>query len=209
MKHAPSLLALLLAGVLLLSGCGTGTNASTSVALPSNAPSSDTLRQLTLGDRHIQLEPEQSYSSWSADGGGTELRNLKELTVVQDWEKETLVTHAGIGLGATIEAVLTTYDIQPQYARLTYEADPQGDGDTEVTDVPYLGTLPDWDEQALSDLCLCVAYAPVDGNWEALEQSTQSASNYAGAHILYDFGFIQQDGELVLGDLTVSYYTAT
>lgn len=217
MNYPRTLLALSLASALLLSGCGAG-NGSTSSAsstLTDNTISERSLVQLRIGNEDVTLEPEQRYYSWSASDtdSGTEHFDLNTETVIQDWDQETMVTSAGIGLGVSLDYFMDAYHVQPNYAHLNYEYDPYGDGTTDIANEVYTGTLPDWKQKKILDLCISLAYIQEDGQWQLMDQSKQSYSEYEGTCIVYDFDFMEHTEDDAVGigldNLTVTYYKPT
>ena len=135
MNYPRTLLALSLASALLLSGCGAGSGSTSSASstLTDNTISERSLVQLRIGNEDVTLEPEQRYYSWSASdtNSGTEHFDLNTETVIRDWDQETMVTSAGIGLGVSLDYFMDAYHVQPNYAHLNYEYDPYGDGTTD------------------------------------------------------------------------------
>ena len=217
MNYPRTLLALSLASALLLSGCGAG-NGSTSSAsstLTDNTISERSLVQLRIGNDDVTLEPEQRYYSWSASDtdSGTEHFDLNTETVIRDWDQETMVTSAGIGLGVSLDYFMDAYHVQPNYAHLNYEYDPYGDGTTDIANEVYTGTLPDWKQKKILDLCISLAYIQEDGQWQLMDQSKQSYSEYEGTCIVYDFDFMEHTEDDAVGigldNLTVTYYKPT
>lgn len=217
MNYPRTLLALSLASALLLSGCGagSGSTSSTSSTLTDNTISERSLVQLRIGNEDVILEPEQRYYSWSASDtdSGTEHFDLNTETVIQDWDQETMVTSAGIGLGVSLDYFMDAYHVQPNYAHLNYEYDPYGDGTTDIANEVYTGTLPDWKQKKILDLCISLAYIQEDGQWQLMDQSKQSYSEYEGTCIVYDFDFMEhtEDDSVGIGldNLTVTYYKPT
>ena len=217
MNYPRTLLALSLASALLLSGCGTGSGStgSASAAPTDNTVSERSLLQLRIGNEDVTLEPEQRYYSWSASDtdSGTEHFDLNTETVIRDWDQETMVTSAGIGLGVSLDYFMDAYHVQPNYAHLNYEYDPYGDGTTDIANEVYTGTLPDWKQKKILDLCISLAYIQEDGQWQLMDQSKQSYSEYEGTCIVYDFDFMEhtEDDSVGIGldNLTVTYYKPT
>ena len=217
MNYPRTLLALSLASALLLSGCGAGSGSTSSASstLTDNTISERSLVQLRIGNEDVTLEPEQRYYSWSASDtdSGTEHFDLNTETVIQDWDQETMVTSAGIGLGVSLDYFMDAYYVQPNYAHLNYEYDPYGDGTTDIANEVYTGTLPDWKQKKILDLCISLAYIQEDGQWQLMDQSKQSYSEYEGTCIVYDFDFMEhtEDDSVGIGldNLTVTYYKPT
>lgn len=217
MNYPRTLLALSLASVLLLSGCGAGSGSTSSASstLTDNTISERSLVQLRIGNEDVILEPEQRYYSWSASDtdSGTEHFDLNTETVIQDWDQETMVTSAGIGLGVSLDYFMDAYHVQPNYAHLNYEYDPYGDGTTDIANEVYTGTLPDWKQKKILDLCISLAYIQEDGQWQLMDQSKQSYSEYEGTCIVYDFDFMEHTEDDAVGigldNLTVTYYKPT
>lgn len=217
MNYPRTLLALSLASALLLSGCGAGSDSTSSASstLTDNTISERSLVQLRIGNEDVTLEPEQRYYSWSASDtdSGTEHFDLNTETVIQDWDQETMVTSAGIGLGVSLDYFMDAYHVQPNYAHLNYEYDPYGDGTTDIANEVYTGTLPDWKQKKILDLCISLAYIQEDGQWQLMDQSKQSYSEYEGTCIVYDFDFMEhtEDDSVGIGldNLTVTYYKPT
>ena len=217
MNYPRTLLALSLASALLLSGCGAGSGSTSSASstLTDNTISERSLVQLRIGNEDVILEPEQRYYSWSASDtdSGTEHFDLNTETVIQDWDQETMVTSAGIGLGVSLDYFMDAYHIQPNYAHLNYEYDPYGDGTTDIANEVYTGTLPDWKQKKILDLCISLAYIQEDGQWQLMDQSKQSYSEYEGTCIVYDFDFMEHTEDDAVGigldNLTVTYYKPT
>ena len=217
MNYPRTLLALSLASALLLSGCGAGSGSTSSASstLTDNTISERSLVQLRIGNEDVTLEPEQRYYSLSASDtdSGTEHFDLNTETVIQDWDQETMVTSAGIGLGVSLDYFMDAYHVQPNYAHLNYEYDPYGDGTTDIANEVYTGTLPDWKQKKILDLCISLAYIQEDGQWQLMDQSKQSYSEYEGTCIVYDFDFMEhtEDDSVGIGldNLTVTYYKPT
>ena len=217
MNYPRTLLALSLASALLLSGCGAGSGSTSSASstLTDNTISERSLVQLRIGNEDVTLEPEQRYYSWSASDtdSGTEHFDLNTETVIQDWDQETMVTSAGIGLGVSLDYFMDAYHVQPNYAHLNYEYDPYGDGTTDIANEVYTGTLPDWKQKKILDLCISLAYIQEDGQWQLMDQSKQSYSEYEGTCIVYDFDFMEHTEDDAVGigldNLTVTYYNPT
>lgn len=217
MNYPRTLLALSLASALLLSGCGAGCGSTSSASSTptDNTISERSLVQLRIGNEDVTLEPEQRYYSWSASDtdSGTEHFDLNTETVIQDWDQETMVTSAGIGLGVSLDYFMDAYHVQPSYAHLNYEYDPYGDGTTDIANEVYTGTLPDWKQKKILDLCISLAYIQEDGQWQLMDQSKQSYSEYEGTCIVYDFDFMEhtEDDSVGIGldNLTVTYYKPT
>lgn len=217
MNYPRTLLALSLASALLLSGCGAGSGSTSSASstLTDNTISERSLVQLRIGNEDVTLEPEQRYYSWSASDtdSGTEHFDLNTETVIQDWDQETMVTSAGIGLGVSLDYFMDAYHVQPNYAHLNYEYDPYGDGTTDIANEVYTGTLPDWKQKKILDLCISLAYIHEDGQWQLMDQSKQSYSEYEGTCIVYDFDFMEHTEDDAVGigldNLTVTYYKPT
>lgn len=217
MNYPRTLLALSLASALLLSGCGAGSGSTSSASstLTDNTISERSLVQLRIGNEDVTLEPEQRYYSWSASdtNSGTEHFDLNTETVIQDWDQETMVTSAGIGLGVSLDYFMDAYHVQPNYAHLNYEYDPYGDGTTDIANEVYTGTLPDWKQKKILDLCISLAYIQEDGQWQLMDQSKQSYSEYEGTCIVYDFDFMEHTEDDAVGigldNLTVTYYKPT
>ena len=217
MNYPRTLLALSLASALLLSGCGAGSGSTSSASstLTDNTISERSLVQLRIGNEDVTLEPEQRYYSWSASDtdSGTEHFDLNTETVIQDWDQETMVTSAGIGLGVSLDYFMDAYHVQPNYAHLNYEYDPYGDGTTDIANEVYTGTLPDWKQKKILDLCISLAYIQEDGQWQLMDQSKQSYSEYEGTCIVYDFDFMEHTEDDAVGigldNLTVTYYKQT
>ena len=215
MNYHRTLLALSLASALLLSGCGAGSTSSASSTPTDNTISERSLVQLRIGNEDVTLEPEQRYYSWSASDtdSGTEHFDLNTETVIQDWDQETMVTSAGIGLGVSLDYFMDAYHVQPNYAHLNYEYDPYGDGTTDIANEVYTGTLPDWKQKKILDLCISLAYIQEDGQWQLMDQSKQSYSEYEGTCIVYDFDFMEHTEDDAVGigldNLTVTYYKPT
>ena len=217
MNYPRTLLALSLASALLLSGCGAGSGSTSSASstLTDNTISERSLVQLRIGNEDVILEPEQRYYSWSArdTDSGTEHFDLNTETVIQDWDQETMVTSAGIGLGVSLDYFMDAYHVQPNYAHLNYEYDPYGDGTTDIANEVYTGTLPDWKQKKILDLCISLAYIQEDGQWQLMDQSKQSYSEYEGTCIVYDFDFMEHTEDDAVGigldNLTVTYYKPT
>ncbi len=217
MNYPRTLLALSLASALLLSGCGAGSGSTSSASstLTDNTISERSLVQLRIGNEDVTLEPEQRYYSWSASDtdSGTEHFDLNTETVIQDWDQETMVTSAGIGLGVSLDYFMDAYHVQPNYAHLNYEYDSYGDGTTDIANEVYTGTLPDWKQKKILDLCISLAYIQEDGQWQLMDQSKQSYSEYEGTCIVYDFDFMEhtEDDSVGIGldNLTVTYYKPT
>ena len=217
MNYPRTLLALSLASALLLSGCGAGSGSTSSASstLTDNTISERSLVQLRIGNVDVILEPEQRYYSWSASDtdSGTEHFDLNTETVIQDWDQETMVTSAGIGLGVSLDYFMDAYHVQPNYAHLNYEYDPYGDGTTDIANEVYTGTLPDWKQKKILDLCISLAYIQEDGQWQLMDQSKQSYSEYEGTCIVYDFDFMEHTEDDAVGigldNLTVTYYKPT
>lgn len=217
MNYPRTLLALSLASALLLSGCGAGSGSTSSASstLTDNTISERSLVQLRIGNEDVTLEPEQRYYSWSASDtdSGTEHFDLNTETVIQDWNQETMVTSAGIGLGVSLDYFMDAYHVQPNYAHLNYEYDPYGDGTTDIANEVYTGTLPDWKQKKILDLCISLAYIQEDGQWQLMDQSKQSYSEYEGTCIVYDFDFMEHTEDDAVGigldNLTVTYYKPT
>ncbi len=217
MNYPRTLLALSLASALLLSGCGAGSGSTSSASstLTDNTISERSLVQLRIGNDDVTLEPEQRYYSWSASDtdSGTEHFDLNTETVIQDWDQETMVTSAGIGLGVSLDYFMDAYHVQPNYAHLNYEYDPYGDGTTDIANEVYTGTLPDWKQKKILDLCISLAYIQEDGQWQLMDQSKQSYSEYEGTCIVYDFDFMEHTEDDAVGigldNLTVTYYKPT
>ncbi len=217
MNYPRTLLALSLASALLLSGCGAGSGSTSSASstLTDNTISERSLVQLRIGNEDVILEPEQRYYSWSASDtdSGTEHFDLNTETVIQDWDQETMVTSAGIGLGVSLDYFMDAYHVQPNYAHLNYEYDPYGDGTTDIANEVYTGTLPDWKQKKILDLCISLAYIQEDGQWQLMDQSKQSYSEYEGTCIVYDFDFMEHTEDDAVGigldNLTVTYYKPT
>ena len=149
----------------------------------------------------------------SGTDSGTEHFDLNTETVIQDWDQETMVTSAGIGLGVSLDYFMDAYHVQPNYAHLNYEYDPYGDGTTDIANEVYTGTLPDWKQKKILDLCISLAYIQEDGQWQLMDQSKQSYSEYEGTCIVYDFDFMEhtEDDSVGIGldNLTVTYYKPT
>ena len=217
MNYPRTLLALSLASALLLSGCGAGSGSTSSASstLTDNPTSERSLVQLRIGNEDVTLEPEQRYYSWSASDtdSGTEHFDLNTETVIRDWDQETMVTSAGIGLGVSLDYFMDAYHVQPNYAHLNYEYDPYGDGTTDIANEVYTGTLPDWKQKKILDLCISLAYIQEDGQWQLMDQSKQSYSEYEGTCIVYDFDFMEHTEDDAVGigldNLTVTYYKQT
>ena len=217
MNYPRTLLALSLASALLLSGCGAGSGSTSSASstLTDNTISERSLVQLRIGNEDGTLEPEQRYYSWSASDtdSGTEHFDLNTETVIRDWDQETMVTSAGIGLGVSLDYFMDAYHVQPNYAHLNYEYDPYGDGTTDIANEVYTGTLPDWKQKKILDLCISLAYIQEDGQWQLMDQSKQSYSEYEGTCIVYDFDFMEHTEDDAVGigldNLTVTYYKPT
>ena len=217
MNYPRTLLALSLASALLLSGCGAGSGSTSSASstLTDNTISERSLVQLRIGNEDVTLEPEQRYYSWSASDtdSGTEHFDLNTETVIQDWDQETGVSSAGRGGGVSLDYFMDAYHVQPNYAHLNYEYDPYGDGTTDIANEVYTGTLPDWKQKKILDLCISLAYIQEDGQWQLMDQSKQSYSEYEGTCIVYDFDFMEhtEDDAVVIGldNLTVTYYKPT
>ena len=215
MNYPRTLLALSLASALLLSGCGAGSTSSASSTPTDNTISERSLVQLRIGNDDVTLEPEQRYYSWSASDtdSGTEHFDLNTETVIRDWDQETMVTSAGIGLGVSLDYFMDAYHVQPNYAHLNYEYDPYGDGTTDIANEVYTGTLPNWKQKKILDLCISLAYIQEDGQWQLMDQSKQSYSEYEGTCIVYDFDFMEhtEDDSVGIGldNLTVTYYKPT
>ena len=217
MNYPRTLLALSLASALLLSGCGAGSDSTSSASstLTDNTISERSLVQLRIGNEDVTLEPEQRYYSWSASDtdSGTEHFDLNTETVIQDWDQETMVTSAGSGLGVSLDYFMDAYHVQPNYAHLNYEYDPYGDGTTDIANEVYTGTLPDWKQKKILDLCISLAYIQEDGQWQLMDQSKQSYSEYEGTCIVYDFDFMEHTEDDAVGigldNLTVTYYKPT
>ena len=217
MNYPRTLLALSLASALLLSGCGAGSGSTSSASstLTDNTISERSLVQLRIGNEDVTLEPEQRYYSWSASDtdSGTEHFDLNTETVIQDWDQETMVTSAGIGLGVSLDYFMDAYHVQPNYAHLNYEYDPYGDGTTDIANEVYTGTLPDWKQKKILDLCISLASIQEDGQWQLMDQSKQSYSEYEGTCIVYDFDFMEHTEDDAVGigldNLTVTYYKPT
>ena len=217
MNYPRTLLALSLASALLLSGggAGSGSTSSASSTPTDNTISERSLVQLRIGNDDVTLEPEQRYYSWSASDtdSGTEHFDLNTETVIQDWDQETMVTSAGIGLGVSLDYFMDAYHVQPNYAHLNYEYDPYGDGTTDIANEVYTGTLPDWKQKKILDLCISLAYIQEDGQWQLMDQSKQSYSEYKGTCIVYDFDFMEHTEDDAVGigldNLTVTYYKPT
>ena len=217
MNYPRTLLALSLASALLLSGSGAGSDSTSSASSTptDNTISERSLVQLRIGNEDVTLEPEQRYYSWSASDtdSGTEHFDLNTETVIQDWDQETMVTSAGIGLGVSLDYFMDAYHVQPNYAHLNYEYDPYGDGTTDIANEVYTGTLPDWKQKKILDLCISLAYIQEDGQWQLMDQSKQSYSEYEGTCIVYDFDFMEhtEDDSVGIGldNLTVTYYKPT
>mgnify|MGYP004730406919 FL=1 len=217
MNYPRTLLALSLASALLLSGCGAGSGSTNSASSTptDNTISERSLVQLRIGNEDVTLEPEQRYYSWSASDtdSGTEHFDLNTETVIQDWDQETMVTSAGIGLGVSLDYFMDAYHVQPNYAHLNYEYDPYGDGTTDIANEVYTGTLPDWKQKKILDLCISLAYIQEDGQWQLMDQSKQSYSEYEGTCIVYDFDFMEHTEDYPVGigldNLPVTYYTPT
>ena len=217
MNYPRTLLALSLASALLLSGCGAGSGSTSSASSTptDNTISERSLVQLRIGNEDVTLEPEQRYYSWSASDtdSGTEHFDLNTETVIRDWDQETMVTSAGIGLGVSLDYFMDAYHVQPNYAHLNYEYDPYGDGTTDIANEVYTGTLPDWKQKKILDLCISLAYIQEDGQWQLMDQSRQSYSEYEGTCIVYDIDFMEhtEDGSVGIGldNLTVTYYKPT
>ena len=217
MNYPRTLLALSLASALLLSGCGAGSGSTSSASstLTDTTISVRSLVQLRIGNEDVTLEPEQRYYSWSASDtdSGTEHFDLNTETVIQDWDQETMVTSAGIGLGVSLDYFMDAYHVQPNYAHLNYEYDPYGDGTTDIANEVYTGTLPDWKQKKILDLCISLAYIQEDGQWQLMDQSKQSYSEYEGTCIVYDFDFMEHTEDDAVGigldNLTVTYYKPT
>ena len=217
MNYPRTLLALSLASALLLSGCGAGSGSTSSASSTptDNTISERSLVQRRIGNDDVTLEPEQRYSSWSASDtdSGTEHFDLNTETVIRDWDQETMVTSAGIGLGVSLDYFMDAYHVQPNYAHLNYEYDPYGDGTTDIANEVYTGTLPNWKQKKILDLCISLAYIQEDGQWQLMDQSKQSYSEYEGTCIVYDFDFMEhtEDDSVGIGldNLTVTYYKPT
>lgn len=217
MNYPRTLLALSLASALLLSGCGAGSGSTSSASSTptDNTISERSLVQLRIGNEDVTLEPEQRYYSWSASDtdSGTEHFDLNTETVIQDWDQETMVTSAGIGLGVSLDYFMDAYHVQPNYAHLNYEYDTYGDGTTDIANEVYTGTLPDWKQKKILDLCISLAYIQEDGQWQLMDQSKQSYSEYEGTCIVYDFDFMEHTEDDAVGigldNLTVTYYKPT
>ena len=217
MNYPRTLLALSLASALLLSGCGAGSGSTSSASSTptDNTISERSLVQLRIGNDDVTLEPEQRYYSWSASDtdSGTEHFDLNTETVIQDWDQETMVTSAGIGLGVSLDYFMDAYHVQPNYAHLNYEYDPYGDGTTDIANEVYTGTLPDWKQKKILDLCISLDYIQEDGLWQLMDQSKQSYSEYKGTCIVYDFDFMEHTEDDAVGigldNLTVTYYKPT
>ena len=217
MNYPRTLLALSLASALLLSGCGAGSGSTSSASstLTDNTISERSLVQLRIGNEDVTLEPEQRYYSWSASdtNSGTEHFDLNTETVIRDCDQETMVTSAGIGLGVSLDYFMDAYHVQPNYAHLNYEYDPYGDGTTDIANEVYTGTLPDWKQKKILDLCISLAYIQEDGQWQLMDQSKQSYSEYEGTCIVYDFDFMEHTEDDAVGigldNLTVTYYKPT
>ena len=217
MNYPRTLLALSLASVLLLSGCGAGSSStgSASAAPTDNTVSERSLLQLRIGNEEVTLEPEQRYYSWSASDtdSGTEHFDLNTEQVIRDWDQVTMVTCADIGLGVSLDYFMDTYHVQPNYAHLNYEYDSYGDGTTDIASETYTGTLPDWEKKKILDLCISLAYIQEDGQWTLMDQSKQSYSDYEGSCIVYDFDFMEHSEDdstgIALDNLTVNYYKPT
>ena len=217
MNYPRTLLALSLASALLLSGCGAGSGSTSSASSTptDNTISERSLVQLRIGNDDVTLEPEQRYYSWSASDtdSGTEHFDLNTETVIQDWDQETMVTSAGIGLGVSLDYFMDAYHVQPNYAHLNYEYDPYGDGTTDIANEVYTGTLPDWKQKKILDLCISLAYIQEDGQWQLMDQSKQSYREYKGTCIVYDFDFMEHTEDDAVGigldNLTVTYYKPT
>ena len=217
MNYPRTLLALSLASVLLLSGCGAGSGSTSSASstLTDNTISERSLVQLRIGNEDVSLDPEQRYyifSAWYTECF-TEHFDLNTETVIQDWDQETMVTSAGIGLGVSLDYFMDAYHVQPNYAHLNYEYDPYGDGTTDIANEVYTGTLPDWKQKKILDLCISLAYIQEDGQWQLMDQSKQSYSEYEGTCIVYDFDFMEHTEDDAVGigldNLTVTYYKPT
>lgn len=217
MNYPRTLLALSLASALLLSGCGAGSGSTSSASstLTDNTISERSLVQLRIGNEDVTLEPEQRYYSWSASDtdSGTEHFDLNTETVIRDWDQETMVTSAGIGLGVSLDYFMDAYHVQPNYAHLNYEYDPYWDETTDIANEVYTGTLPDWKQKKILDLCISLAYIQEDGQWQLMDQSKQSYSEYEGTCIVYDFDFMEHTEDDAVGigldNLTVTYYKPT
>ena len=217
MNYPRTLLALSLASALLLSGCGAGSGSTSSASSTptDNTISERSLVQLRIGNDDVTLEPEQRYYSWSASDtdSGTEHFDLNTETVIQYWDQETMVTSAGIGLGVSLDYFMDAYHVQPNYAHLNYEYDPYGDGTTDIANEVYTGTLPDWKQKKILDLCISLAYIQEDGQWQLMDQSKQSYSEYKGTCIVYDFDFMEHTEDDAVGigldNLPVTYYKPT
>lgn len=215
MHYPRPLLALSLASILLLSSCGAGSASSSSATPTGHTVSERSLLQLKIGNESVTLEPEQRYYSWSQSdtASGTEHFDLNTEQVIRDWDQETMVTSANIGLGVSLDYFMDAYAVQANYAHLNYEYDPYGDGTTDIANETYTGTLPDWEKKNLLDLCISLAYIQEDGQWQLMDQSKQSYSEYEGTCIVYDFDFmehIEDDSDsIALDNLTVTYYKPT
>ena len=217
MNYPRTLLALSLASVLLLSGCGAGSSStgSASAAPTDNTVSERSLLHLRIGNEEVTLEPEQRYYSWSASDtdSGTEHFDLNTEQVIRDWDQVTMVTCADIGLGVSLDYFMDTYHVQPNYAHLNYEYDSYGDGTTDIASETYTGTLPDWEKKKILYLCISLAYIQEDGQWTLMDQSKQSYSDYEGSCIVYDFDFMEHSEDystgIALDNLTVTYYKPT
>lgn len=215
MHYPRPLLALSLASVLLLSSCGAGSVSSSSATPTGHTVSERSLLQLKIGNESVTLEPEQRYYSWSQSdtASGTEHFDLNTEQVIRDWDQETMVTSANIGLGVSLDYFMEAYAVQANYAHLNYEYDPYGDGTTDIANETYTGTLPDWEKKNLLDLCISLAYIQEDGQWQLMDQSKQSYSEYEGACIVYDFDFMEHTEDdsdsIALDNLTVTYYKPT
>lgn len=215
MHYPRPLLALSLASVLLLSSCGAGSVSSSSATPTGHTVSERSLLQLKIGNESVTLEPEQRYYSWSQSdtASGTEHFDLNTEQVIRDWDQETMVTSANIGLGVSLDYFMDAYAVQANYAHLNYEYDPYGDGTTDIANETYTGTLPDWEKKNLLDLCISLAYIQEDGQWQLMDQSKQSYSEYEGACIVYDFDFMEHTEDdsdsIALDNLTVTYYKPT
>lgn len=209
MYFSRKLLALSLFGALLLTGCGGQADAGTSSAT-GPAQGGDSLFQMTVAGESVTLEPNQRYISWNTTEPGTECFDLNTEAVTQSWEGQTLTTGDGVGMGATIAEVMDAYHIQPNYASLYYEYT-AGEDIAEVGELAYTGTLPDWEQERILDLCLSVAYARQGGQWQQLDLSQQHYSDYDGPKVVYNFDFTEaQEGDaesVALSELTISYYT--
>lgn len=207
MKNTRKLLIPAIVAALVLTACGGSAYTSSAVS----PDSSDSLFQLSIGAETVTLAPSQRYFSWDQGTPGTECFDLNTEAVTKRWEGNTITTSENISLGASLDQIMQVYDIEPNFAQLNYEYDPYGDGCTDVANHIYDGTLPDWETAKVLDLCISIGYAQKSGQWQRMDLSQQSYSDYDGPCVVYDFDFTEQEegnpDSAALDNLTISYYT--